>query len=289
MADELAQLRETVARQADEIENLRRQLADDEFGRRLREVFSLAATAGRIAAPVAHSELLQMIVRTAADVISARAASLFLVDEAAGELVAERPIGPGLGELDEIRVPLGRGIAGLVASTGQPMAISDVQADPRHASDIARRIGYAPKSILCVPLIYNEEVVGVFELLDKESAPSFSPSDMETLGLIANHAAVAVEQSRTLQSLSALIAEVLHLVDDGTGEQLRQLHEAARAFARRLEEIPSYRRALDLGRLIQEISAAGEAEATACQAILRGFADYLRARPASLADLDLVR
>src|SRR5439155_15449252 len=120
-------------------------------------------------------------------------------------------------------------ITGLVAATGQPMAIADAQADPRHATDIAQRIGYSPKSILCVPLIYKDEVVGVFELLDKESAASFSPSDIATLGLIANHAGVAVEQSRTLQNLSALIAEVLHLVR-GAGEMVEQLHEDAQEF-----------------------------------------------------------
>ena len=60
-------------------------------------------------------------------------------------------------------------------------------------------MGYTPGTILCVPLIHNEVVIGVLELLDREGAPSYSAADMATSGLFANQAAVAIEQSRNQQ------------------------------------------------------------------------------------------
>ncbi|MDP9372416.1 MAG: GAF domain-containing protein [Chloroflexota bacterium] len=266
---------ELIARQAEEIARLRRRLADERFAEELREALSLAAAAGTIAAPVTHSRLLELIVATAAQVIAAGAASLFLIDEEREELVFEVALGQKAEEVKKFRVPLGHGIAGLVAVTGQPMAIAEAQHDPRLAADIARSVGYIPRSILCVPLFYDDRVTGVLELLDKIGAPSFHAGDMETLGLFANQAAVAIEQSRANRNLGALLGETLRSLEGGAG-----LAERARAFAARTEEEDlTTREALDLAALVQEIARAGERERRLCRTILQGFAEYLRTRP----------
>jgi GAF domain-containing protein len=192
---------EALARAQEEISRLRRKLADERFAEELKDALTLAAAAGEIASPVTHSRLLEMIVETAASVIPSRAASLFLIDEETEELIFEVALGPEAEEVRKFRIPLGQGIAGLVAVSGQPMAISDASSDPRQAADIAKRVGYEPESILCVPLIHNEVVIGVLELLDREGAPSYSAADMATSGLFANQAAVAIEQSRNQQRL----------------------------------------------------------------------------------------
>lgn len=283
----LSRAQETIAWQAEKIERLEGRLADERFAEDLRGVMILIGAAGTIASPVSHSRLLEMIVETAAHVIFARAGALFLVNEEAQELIFEVALGSKAEEVKKFRVPLGHGIAGLVAASGQPMAVSDAASDPRQAADIARSVGYAPESILCVPLFYNEQVIGVLELLDKEGAPSFSATDMEDLSLFANQAAVAIEQSRTNRNLAALLDEVLESLggpgDDGG------LQERAQAFAERLEEDATFNQALDLARLVQEISHQGENEMRGCQAILRGFAEYLRSKPDLTDELDAPR
>src|SRR4051794_40981135 len=138
--DALARARETIARQQGEIERLKRRLADERFTEDLQEALTLAATAGTIASPMTHSRLLEMIVETAAHVIYARAAALFLIDEEAQELIFEVALGSKAEEVKKFRVPLGHGIAGLVAVSGQPMAVSDADRDPRQAADIARDV-----------------------------------------------------------------------------------------------------------------------------------------------------
>jgi GAF domain-containing protein len=274
-AETLAQARETIERQREEIERLKRRLADERLAEDLRDALTLTAAAGTIASPVTHSRLLEMIVETAAHVIFARAAALFLVDEEAEELIFEVALGSKAEEVKKFRVPLGHGIAGLVAVSGQPMAVSNAENDPRQAADIAQSVGYTPQSILCVPLFYEDQVVGVLELLDKEGAPSFSASDMEDLSLFANQAAVAIEQSRTNRNLAALLGEALRALEGGGREGLR---ERAQDFADRIEQDLTFRRAFDLAQLVQEIAHQGENELKGCQTILRGFAEYLRSR-----------
>ena len=216
---------------------------------------------------------------TAAHVIPSRAASLFLIDEATEELVFEVALGSKADEVKKFRIPLGHGIAGLVAVSGQPMAVSDAAEDPRQAADIAESVGYAPESILCVPLLYEDEVIGVLELLDREGASSFNASDMESLGLFANQAAVAIEQSRAQGNLAALLGGVVGSLGEMPVHRRESLRKEADSFVAGVEEDVTHRRALDLAELVREISHRGEEEFVACRTILEGFAGYLRTKP----------
>lgn len=287
--DALAQAQETIARQAAEIARLRRQQAGAELAIELRAAVTLAMTAGTIASPVSNSRLLDLIVETAARVIGARAASLLLVDEAAQELLFAVALGPKADAVRELRVPLGHGIAGLVAVSGQPMAVADAAGDPRQAADVARRVGYAPQSLLCVPLLYRDRVVGVLELLDKEGASSFGADDLGTLGLFAEQAAVAIVQSRTHDSAVSLLGELI--ADLGGPDDARRaaLQQRADAFASGLDDAEDvdYREALELATLVQEIAWQGERATAACRTILQGFAAYLRSRHDPLAQTEV--
>ena len=268
-----------IARQEALIVDLQRQLQTEGVAEELRQALSVAAVAGTIAAPTSHAELLEMIVRTAAHVIGAQAGSLFRIDVANRELVFEVALGEKGEEAKKFKVPLGRGVAGLVAVTGQPMAISDAQSDPRVASDIAKSIGYMPQSLLCVPLLHDDAVIGVLELLDKEGAPSFSVSDMELLTLFAGMAAVAIEQSRNQQDMAELVGGVLEGLAVASDPALNQVHEQIHAFAASLQQERLYTRSLRLARLVHTIAREGEDELKACEAVLQAFIDYLASRP----------
>src|SRR5215217_1586317 len=90
----LASARATIAGQAEEIERLKKMIAGERFAEEMRQAFATAAMTGTIASPVTHTRLLEMIVETAARVIGANAASLFLVDEENKQLTFEVAIGP---------------------------------------------------------------------------------------------------------------------------------------------------------------------------------------------------
>jgi GAF domain-containing protein len=224
-----------------------------EANERLRDTLRLATTAGIIGSPVSHARLLEMIVETGAHVIGARAGALFLLDEETDELTFEVAIGSRAAEVKRFRVPLGHGIAGIVAASGQAMAIKDAAGDPRLASDIAESVGYVPETVLCVPLFYGDNVIGALELLDKEGG--FTAGDLEALGLFANQAAVALQLSRTYENVAGLLAD---------------------ADAEGADDVS--RDAVELARLVQEIARYGETERKACRDLLLAFAEYLRAR-----------
>jgi GAF domain-containing protein len=235
-------------------------------GDRTSELVTVAAATETLAASGSHSALLALVVQIAARVIGAATASMLLLDRNTDELAFEVAYPHQVTTLKGVRVPLGEGVAGLVAMTGQPMAISDARSDPRHATTIAEQTGYRPDSLLCVPLLFGDEVIGVLELMDKQGAKGFNAEDMETLGLFAQLAAVAIEQSRTRGNLASLlkVASVSKPPDDVS------------QFVTGLEQEPRFKRTLELAQLVQQIGQAGDAELDACTGILRSFAAYAR-------------
>ena len=278
--DELAEARQLMEQKDQEIRRLRERLEQDRFAEDFRDALTLAAAAGTIGSPVKHQTLVDSIVRTAAHVIGAQAASLFLIDEQAEELVFEVAIGPKAEEVKKFRVPIGQGIAGLVAMSGQPMAVSNADEDPRLFENISQKIGYEPESILCVPLFYEDRVIGVLEMLDKAGARSFAPQDMEALGLFAQQAAVALELSISYSELAPLIAQILASLGEDPRQPGRKMSllERSGAFADQMTLEPAHRGTVELAELVQRIAWEGEDAREACRSILRSFADFLAAR-----------
>ena len=285
MADDaLTQANALIARQAAEIERLREQISGEQIAGELRHWLIHVATAGAISAPEAHNRLLDMILASAANVINAHSGALFLVDAENEELTFASALGPKADEVRKLRVPLGHGIAGLVAVSGQPMAISDASNDPRQAADIAETVGYMPQSILCVPLFYDEQVIGVLELLDKQGSASFSADDINQLALFAEQAAAAIEQSRGQRDLTALLNAALRAWAAG-GSAAPVSEDRVEQFTLAIERDASYLRSLDLARLVNGIASHGDLATEACGAILQGFLDYWRAAPRETPDM----
>ena len=112
-----------------------------------------AIAAGLLPGDELHRSLLRSIVDVARAIFRARAASVFLLDGEADELVFEAVSGEGEESLIGRRFPSSTGIAGWVLVTGQSLVLDDVSADPRFASQAAESTGYIPKAIMAVPLV----------------------------------------------------------------------------------------------------------------------------------------
>jgi len=108
--------------------------------------FELLADLGAmIAREVELDVLLASCADRVARAINAERATLWVVDGATGELrarLADRI------ELDDLRLPVGRGVAGTVAATGEPVMIADAARDPRWHREIDQRTGYTTRSML---------------------------------------------------------------------------------------------------------------------------------------------
>ncbi len=105
--------------------------------------------------------------RPRARIFGAGAASILLVNEADQTLEFVIATGETQKAVVGLTMPLDKGIAGYVAMTGQPIAVSKVQQDARFHAEVAIRTGYMPDSILAAPLLSGDRVIGVMEVLDK--------------------------------------------------------------------------------------------------------------------------
>jgi len=143
-----------IAELTTEVEVLRARLEQTGAAARIGDALAAAVIAEEIVAPTTHQQLLEMIVETAASVISAKAGALFLIDEEAGDLVFQVALGGSADEVKNIRVPLGHGIAGGVALSGLPIAVSNASSDRRWAKDIGEKVDYPRQNV--APLLYRE-------------------------------------------------------------------------------------------------------------------------------------
>ena len=199
-----------------------------------------AVASGVVGSTESFQELLGAIVHVARSIFGAKASSILLLDEEAGELVFEAVVGEGEESLLGTRFPADHGIAGWVLATRTPLVIEDVEQDPRHARDVAEGTGYVPKGIMAAPLLTEDAALGVLSVLDRPEQSLFSLQEMELLGLFANQAAIAVDllqrarrAERILQDdgdlavVARLAASVDALEDDRREAGLRLLRALA--------------------------------------------------------------
>ena len=165
-----------------------------------------AVAAGVLAAEEEHLALLGAIVEVARAIFGARAASIFLLDETADELIFEAVAGEGSDKLVGMRFPSSTGIAGWVLVTRQPLVLEDVAEDPRFARDAAEATGYVPQGLMAVPLLHGERALGVLEVLDRPQRSRFSLEEMDLLGLFANQAAIALALLQSARTAKAALA-----------------------------------------------------------------------------------
>ena len=152
-----------------------------------------AVAAGALGAEEGYRSLLQSTVEVARAIFASKAASVFLLDEDADELVFEAVSGEGEGELIGMRFPAGNGIAGWVLTTRQPLVVDDLSADTRWSRSQAESTGYVPKSMMAVPLLAEERVLGVLNVLDRPEESKVRLAEVDLLGLFANQAAIALD------------------------------------------------------------------------------------------------
>jgi GAF domain-containing protein len=235
-----------------------------------RLVQSLAA-AGNATLPGSPDALLNSIVEAAARIFGAAAASILLVNETEGVLEFKVTYGASNRNLVGTRIPLDQGIAGFVAMTGQPIAISDVDQDARFNRDFAQSTGYVPHSIMATPLTSGEHILGVMEVLDKINAPSFGMQDMELLGLFARPAAIAIDQAQSIEHLGeALVFSMKRLATSDAEHPSDSLLAALDA----KPDVGSQNDLQKLVDLLNEFSRMGEAERAMGLKILTAFAEY---------------
>jgi len=164
----------------------------------IRGIFNTSAA---LAGVLSLEELLRMLMDTAAEITGAEAGSVLLLDRATGELIFKVATGEGGVKLSDIRLKSGEGIAGWVAQTGKPAMANDVRSDDRHTNLTDNISGFVTKSVLAVPMISGENIIGVIEAVNKKRG-IFDESDLSALNSFAEFASVAISNARKFESLT---------------------------------------------------------------------------------------
>jgi len=141
--------------------------------------------------------LLNMIMEIIKQVLNAESGSLMLIDERGDELLYRVALGEkGKHPTEKFRQKMGKGIAGWVATHGEPLLVPDVSHDKRFDPTIDEMLKHTTRSILCVPLQSQGKMIGVLEAINSKSPAGFSQDDLALFTAFASQAAVALESAR---------------------------------------------------------------------------------------------
>ncbi len=217
-----------------------------ELDRERRRVAIIQEINTALGSTLNYHRLLALIADKTSEILGAERSTIFEVDEANGEEIFSR-VAHG-GEIQEIRLRFGEGVAGWVAKTGHPVNLKDAYRDGRFRADVDQRTGFRTTSMLCWPLKNpRKKVVGVIQALNKRDG-YFTLDDEHMIASIASQAAVSLESSRLYVSV--------------VGKNL-ELMDTQQALRRRVAEIDL------LYRLEQDVNQATSIEAVVNLLLLR--------------------
>ncbi len=182
---------------------------------RARQLATLNEIGNLLASSLDLNEVLDLVMRNAADLLNSEAGSLLLLDDESGDLIFRISSGPAGVKLVGMRVPAGKGIAGAAFAENKPIITHDTHKDERWDSSFDRRAEFSTQSIIAVPLNARGRTIGVLEVINRKDRHPFNQEDTELLLAFGAQAAIAIENAQlftmTDQALQARVEELTTL------------------------------------------------------------------------------
>lgn len=154
-----------------------------------------------ISSPLNPDEILKLVLEQISYLLNAEAGSIFLINEKTQNLELKVATNLSQDEIEKIKVPIGKGLAGYVAEHDILVNIKDVDKDDRFYSNIDSITGFKTKNILTVPLKTSEKLVGVVQALNKKNGQSFSEEDEILLTEFSRLVGLTLEKAWFLSQL----------------------------------------------------------------------------------------
>ena len=201
----------------------------------LEAIAARAAVAARLE-PQSGQALLRSITEAAVLVFGAEAASIALHEPDTDQLVIRVAAGrQGAGAVG-LAFAASTGIAGYVFTTGQPLAVTDVTADPRFDRARAETTGYVPGAILAVPVLDDSGSIGVLEVLDGQAEGSNTLRDLDLASVFARQAAVTIKAGRVERDTAELLRQTLARLSADPDADAAAIEGAVGEVARHLDD-----------------------------------------------------
>jgi signal transduction protein with GAF and PtsI domain len=241
---------------------------DTHFGEKFRRMIETIDVANLLTEPLTAS-INNLLLSSAAE-ISSREASVLVREGDEGDLRFLTAIGEVADMLRGVKVPAGKGIAGFVFSSGQPMAVADVGEEATFYAEIDKKTGYSTQTILATPLRHGGEVIGVLEYINRpgiQPYEPFTPDEMDKAAFYSDAIASLVSAYESAKLLRELGDEV---ISGDHGETLQDL----RNWLHGLRDSAEHREMLELAILLREISSRGPAERQICREVLEAVLKF---------------
>lgn len=254
---------------------------------RLRQVVGTVDVAHALTMPLIRS--IENILYLASRALGSSDASVIVRDSETGGLRFLVAIGAVADKLMRVRIPPGKGIAGFVFASGQPMAVADVHQESAFYAEVDRMTGYSTHTMLATPLQVDGETIGVLEFVNRSGrVPNepFSPNEMDWAARFADAVAALVDAHESAGLVEMLFRRAVEAAtggarnarrkgakakaDGGRGDDARSLQQ----WLRKVRAAPEHLDLVSLAVSLQEIASRGDAERRLCRDILDGLARW---------------
>ncbi|HOY66536.1 MAG TPA: HD domain-containing protein [Candidatus Ozemobacteraceae bacterium] len=266
-----------------------REIAADAIGRfmevelvrlQMAELATLLEVGKAISSTLDLNDLLRKIMHMATKVMRCETSTVYLVDRQTNELYFHIVQGdPNVGsKLQEIRLPMGTGLAGWCAKENKPVIVPDTAKDPRFFKGADKKSGFVTRSMICVPMKLKDEVIGVLQVLNRTGDIPFNDHDVEILEALGNQAVSAIDNARLYENIQKVylatievLATAIDAKDPYTQGHSRRVTQYSVAIA---EEINMERKEIDSVRYAGLLHDVGKI----------GINDSIIRKPARLTD-----
>src|SRR5215210_3785058 len=215
-----------------------------DFATQLRDTINAVEIADALTSPLKRS--IENLLKLAAQSVGSDEASVLVRDGNEGGLRFLVAIGEVADKLLTVRIPPGKGIAGFVFSSGQPMAVADVAQEETFYAEVDRAVGFSTQTILATPLRVEGEMVGVLEFVNREGDPPykpFTPDEMDQAAHFADAIATLVDAHESAGLIETLFEHSTKgaSAKEGGEAQSSSSGEALRQWLREMQAAPEHR------------------------------------------------
>ena len=186
----------------------------EEIERRNRRLTRLVELSVNLNSTLDLDALLQLVTATASELLECEAASILLYDEKQARLFFAAATGSDPKKLAEIPVPLDTSLAGTIFRENRPVVRNDAGQDAGHYSLVSEHVNFHVRSLVGVPMLIKERVIGVLEAVNKREG-LFGEQDEAILSVTASHAAIAIGNAQLFREVERSNAD-LRLAYDAT-------------------------------------------------------------------------
>lgn len=139
------------------------------------------------------------ILESSKTLLKAEASSLLLFDSAKNKLYFDVVAGDKKKIINKMEINLGEGIAGWVAKNKKSILIEDCYKDSRFNPAFDIKTNFKTKSMICVPMIRHDKLIGVMQVINRKEGLSFDNSDLKIFETLASQCAIAIENANLIE------------------------------------------------------------------------------------------